>query len=189
MSLHELDDLFELIPKPNGGAIRCWYTSHRSILQTALVSLSDQHKEGPGAFLEQLTSVMSMAVMEHDLEHTIHPLPFSCGDMLLVLSWRKIDRLWRYMLEAGEQPQMAGLLSSPEGRYQFRLDEAKRSGIELNFLHRNALLPVDQIGAGRKTEKLLALFCDFIIAWHASDQSQHPHDVAHPWPEMRGHRS
>jgi hypothetical protein len=138
---------------------------------------SHNHQVWSGGYLDHVAETMNLAIRLYPLLTDLRSLPFSLSDALLVLYLHDLEKPWR---QGFGLPELADSfdLNVGEGRHEFRLKLAERSGLVLADSHVNALDFVEGEGMRYSPEHRgmgpLAAFCHVCDTLSARLWFDHP---------------
>lgn len=178
-----LSELVALIDEPNQAIVRQMLVDHRELFE-AVPGSSHKHQAWPGGYIDHVTEVLNLAVVQFTILGQLRPLPFSLADALLVLFLHDLEKPWKYRL-VGDQMEIVPELVSKEAQQAFRTARLQEYGLVLTEAQANALRYVegeskDYSQTQRVMNELAALchVCDVLSARLWFDHPQSSHD---PW--------
>ena len=178
-----IEQLVDRMDEPNRRAIWSILGDNLELFRIVQGS-SSNHQAWPGGYIDHVTEVMNLAVVQHAVLDRIRPLPFSLSDALVVLFLHDIEKPWKYRLVDGRTEIVPELLDK-QAQHVFRADKLKHYGIVLTDVQANAMRYVEgehkDYSSDRRVMNELAAFChvcDVLSArvWHA-----HPLAENDPW--------
>lgn len=119
------DQLVELVPPHTLIAVRRMMADHRDAIFAAPAS-AHNHQAWPGGYADHVTEIANIALVQYAALSALRPLPFTVGDVILVVLLHRFDRVFRYgpdkhYLAAGTVKQRHGLRDMLIRRYKISL--------------------------------------------------------------------
>lgn len=92
---YSFDEFIDMIDEPSRSICRKIYLENKNIFEFAKGS-NVKHHYWEGGYLGHLTEVMNIAVRLHGNLDSCRELPFSLGDVLLILFLHDLEKPWKY---------------------------------------------------------------------------------------------
>ncbi|MEN9327703.1 MAG: hypothetical protein RI947_511 [Candidatus Parcubacteria bacterium] len=138
---------------------------------------SGKHQAWSGGYLDHITEVMNIAVMQYVLYQSLRPLPFNLGDALLVLFLHDIEKPWKYVRFNGGYSILPEFVDKTTQRI-FRESKLLEYSVELTAEQVNALRYVEgehtDYSTDRRVMNELAAFCHICDIASARIWHNHP---------------
>ncbi len=131
IAYQRIEQLLNFIDEPNQTACKRLLNENRELFQQVQGSVHN-HQAWRGGYIDHITDGMNFLFYLYDFISVFsRPLPFSRSDALLVFYLHDIEKPWKY-----EDDGSGGLQHRPEFKtrqdaMEFRLQKARKYGIEL----------------------------------------------------------
>lgn len=179
-----IEDLVDLIDEPNRSACRKLLADNRALFEKVQGS-THNHQAWPGGYVDHVTEIMNVALVDYRAWADVRPWPFSLSDALLVVFLHDVEKPWKY--ELGEDGQLRHLpaFATKEDAHRFRAAKLAEYGIALTPEQQNGLRYVegelDEYSSRRRVMGPLAAFCHRCDVASARIWHDHPAADGDPW--------
>nr|ALV85547.1 phosphoribosyl transferase domain protein [uncultured bacterium pA1] len=179
-----VDDLVGLIDEPNRSACLRLLADNRRLFETVQGS-TNNHQAWPGGYVDHVTEIMNIALVDYRTWSAIRPLPFSLSDALLVVYLHDVEKPWKY--ELGDDGQLRHLpaFATKDDAHAFRAKKLAEYGIVLTPEQQNGMKYVegefDDYSNRRRAMGPLAAFCHRCDVASARIWHDHPAAEGDPW--------
>ncbi|HTM68175.1 MAG TPA: phosphoribosyltransferase family protein [Candidatus Binatia bacterium] len=179
-----IEDLVDLIDEPNRTACRKLLDANRALFETVQGS-TNNHQAWPGGYVDHVTEIMNIALVDHRAWADIRPWPFSLSDALLVVFLHDVEKPWKYELGPDGQLRHLPAFAAKEDAHKFRAAKLAEYGIVLTDEQQNGMKYVegefDDYSNRRRAMGPLAAFCHRCDVASARIWHDHPAADADPW--------
>ncbi len=186
-----LGALLDFVPEPNRSICFKVWDEYRREFQTVQGS-ARKHQAWPGGYLDHIRETMNIGAVLFWVLNALRPLPFSLGDVMLVLFLHDFEKLWKFRVGADGAVEIIPDLLDKQAQKEFRTRKFDEWGFVLTEDQRNALLYVEGEGLGydpyKRVMGLLAALCHAADTLSARLWFSHPLAENDPWPGAGRHR-
>lgn len=178
-----IEELIALIEEPNRSLCLRILRENRELFQRVHGS-STKHQTWPGGYIDHVTDVMNIAVVQYALDDSLRSLPFRLADALLVLFLHDLEKPWKYVVE-NDNLVIRPELRNKEAQRDFREQLIADYGIVLTPAQLNALRYVEgeytDYSPYKRVMNELAAFCHICDVKSARIWYDYPLDEGDPW--------
>ena len=179
-----IEDLVGLIDEPDRSACLTLLGDNRRLFETVQGS-TNNHQAWPGGYIDHVTEIMNIAVIDYRAWADIRPWPFSLSDALLVVYLHDIEKPGKYELGPDGQLHHLPAFATKEDAHEFRRRKLAEYGIALTPEQQNGLRYVegelDEYSSRRRVMGPLAAFCHRCDVGSARIWHDHPAAAGDPW--------
>jgi hypothetical protein len=180
--------MLETLPEPNRTAC-VKLLRYLLVMKAKAPGSTHNHQAWDGGYLDHVAEIMNIATRLYPALHLVRPLPFTLGDVYLVLFLHDLEKPWKYVL--GENELLDPALADKAGRMDFRLAKAAEYGIVLTDAHRNGIEFAEgenhKYSNRHRHMEPLAAFVHLCDVWSARGWFDHPAAADDPWRGAERH--
>lgn len=133
-----IEQMLEMIDKPNQTACQRILTDNRKLFQTAQGS-TNNHQNWPGGYFDHVQEIMNIAVVLYERLNSLRQLPFSLSDLLLVVYLHDVEKPWKYELREDGQLHHKATMQNKEDHQRFRMTKLAEYGVVFTSEQENGM--------------------------------------------------